>query len=51
MTRYDDSALGKSKKEDMEKRMEIIEKNNADILVSIHQNFYPSSSVKGAQVF
>lgn len=51
MTRYDDSALGKSKKEDMEKRMEIIEKNNADILVSIHQNSYPSSSVKGAQVF
>lgn len=51
MTRYDDSALGKSKKEDMEKRMEIIEKNNADILVSIHQNSYPSSSAKGAQVF
>lgn len=51
MTRYEDSALGKSKKEDMESRMAIVEKNKADILVSIHQNSYPSPSAKGAQVF
>ena len=40
VTRGDGMALGQSKQEDMR-----------DILVSIHQNAFPSSSAKGAQVF
>jgi len=36
---------------DMEKRKEIIENSNADLIVSIHQNSYPNSHAVGAQVF
>ena len=36
---------------DMKKRCQIVEESEADVLVSIHQNSYHSSSVKGAQVF
>ena len=39
------------KSSDMTKRMEIVNDSNADLLISIHQNSYPDSSVKGAQVF
>lgn len=39
------------KKEDMLKRKEIIEKNNADLVVSIHMNSFPLESCRGAQVF
>lgn len=51
VTRADAAALGKTKNEDMRVRKEMINSANADILVSIHQNAFPSSSVKGAQVF
>lgn len=36
---------------DMEKRNEIINNSNADLIVSIHQNSYPNSHAVGAQVF
>ena len=35
----------------MAKRKEIIEKSNADLVVSIHMNSFPSSSARGSQVF
>ncbi len=39
------------KKSDMERREKIINECNADMLISIHQNSYPSMNEKGAQVF
>jgi len=51
MTRVDDSDLANSKKSDMRTRKMTADTSNADIFVSIHQNSYPSGSVKGAQVF
>lgn len=51
VTRNIDEALGKKKKEDMNERKKIAEENEGDILVSIHQNSFPSQRAKGAQVF
>jgi len=51
MTRVDDSDLARTKKSDMRSRKLTADTSSADIFVSIHQNSYPSSSVKGAQVF
>ncbi len=51
MTRTSDEALGSTKQADMAKRRSIANNSKVDILVSIHQNSYSSSSVKGAQVF
>lgn len=51
ITRTSDSALGESKRSDMKKRIDIIENSKADIMISIHQNSYPSEKAKGAQVF
>lgn len=46
------SALASNKKkDDMKKRKEIIEKANADLIVSIHMNAFPQKSVRGAQVY
>lgn len=39
------------KRRDMEKRKEIIEKENPDLVVSIHQNLFPTRKTRGAQVF
>jgi len=39
------------KMRDMKKRKEIINKANADMVISIHQNFCPLPSRRGAQVF
>ena len=39
------------KSEDLKKRCEIIEDKDPDITISIHQNSYQESYVKGAQVF
>lgn len=39
------------KSEDLKKRCEIIEDIDPDITISIHQNSYQESYVKGAQVF
>ena len=50
MGHYKEGTVNK-KSEDMKKRCEIIEEAEPDLVVSIHQNSYHSSSVKGAQVF
>lgn len=47
---YDTTARG-FKKRDMQRRKEIIQKANPALVVSIHQNYYPSRSSRGAQVF
>ena len=45
-------AIGKGfKRRDMQKRKEIIERTKPILVLSIHQNFYPSKSVRGGQVF
>ena len=51
ITRVDDSDLARNKSGDMNARRLIANTSHADIFVSIHQNAYDSSSVKGAQVF
>lgn len=56
MTRKNSDGLyglsSKNKKQkDMATRRDIIRGANADLVISIHQNFYPRSSVRGAQVF
>lgn len=45
-----DSATNR-KREDMKKRMEIINDEKTDIFLSIHLNSYPNTSVRGAQAF
>ena len=46
------SAFASNKKRsEMEKRMEIIESTNPDLVVSIHMNSFSNSSARGAQVF
>lgn len=39
------------KKRDMQKRKEIIQKASPAVMVSVHQNAYPRSSRRGAQLF
>lgn len=39
------------KRSDMERRRDIIREAAPDMVISVHQNFYPLSSVSGAQVF
>ena len=39
------------KRRDMQKRKQIIEETDPALVLSVHQNFYPSSSVRGGQVF
>ena len=51
LTRDTDEALGGGKREDMAERKRIANESGADILVSIHQNAFPSATAKGAQVF
>lgn len=56
LTRTDDNGLysesdSNKKMADMKKRCEIANSSGADIVVSVHQNSYHSSAVKGAQVF
>ena len=51
LTREVDKALAKTKANDIYKRVALINNANALLYVSIHANFYPSSSVKGAQTF
>lgn len=47
---YDENDSNK-KRADMNKRCEIINEESPDLVISIHQNSYHSSAVKGAQVF
>ena len=51
LTRSKDEALAKSKRDDILKRVSLINDSACDIYISIHANAYPSSSVKGAQTF
>lgn len=51
MTRIEDEALGTKKMSDMKNRKELANLSKADIIISIHQNSYPSQNVKGAQAF
>ena len=56
LTRTDDGGLyketdGNKKRADLNRRCEIIEENQVDFVVSIHQNSYTSPQIKGAQVF
>ena len=51
MTRADEHAIGDNKDADMAHRHDIIEEANADMVISIHMNKYPDSSVSGPQVF
>lgn len=51
LTRETDAALGSGKREDMAQRRQITNESGGDILVSIHQNAFPSAKAKGAQVF
>lgn len=56
MTRENEDGLSSAdatnhKADDMKKRVEIINESDASMVVSIHQNSYPSEEVKGAQVF
>lgn len=39
------------KKRDMQRRKEIIEESDPDLLISIHQNYYPTRHTRGGQVF
>ena len=47
---YDTTAKG-FKKRDMQRRKEIIEEAKPALILSIHQNFYPTKSARGGQVF
>ena len=47
---YDTTARG-FKKRDMQRRKEIIEEAHPDLILSIHQNLYPTKSTRGGQVF
>ena len=51
MTRYKDISLKSTKREDIYKRVEMINKKNTTVYISIHANTFPSSNVSGAQVF
>jgi len=56
MTRKDEKALlegaGKKwKKEDMQKRKELIKAHRPNMVISLHQNSYTNHSLRGAQVF
>lgn len=47
---YDTATRG-FKKRDMQKRKEIITAADPALVISVHQNFYPAKSSRGAQVF
>lgn len=56
LTRDEDTCLAlpgarNKKSSDLQKRMELITTSQADYMISIHQNSYPSSAVSGPQVF
>lgn len=51
LTRETDGALSEIKREDIYKRVKMINDSNASIYISIHANAYPSTYAKGAQVF
>ncbi len=50
-SRVDDSALGRTKSDDMYLRKRLGSKDNLDVVVSIHQNTSPSPSSHGAEIY
>ena len=46
-----DTATDGFKRRDMQKRKEIVQNAHPALVISVHQNRYPSASVRGAQVF
>lgn len=46
-----DAATRGFKKRDMQKRKELITAADPALVISVHQNFYPAKSTRGAQVF
>ncbi len=51
LSRSTDESTSNTKSGDMYVRKVLANEHNADILISIHQNSFQNSSVKGAQVF
>lgn len=51
LTRKNESALARKKKDDMIKRVDLINKSNCSLFISIHANSYQTESVFGAQTF
>jgi N-acetylmuramoyl-L-alanine amidase len=51
MTREDGNAIATTKKKDMARREQIIEEANPDVVISIHMNKFPDSSVSGPMAF
>ena len=51
LTRSSDDALGKGKGGDMAERKRIANESGGALLISIHQNAFPSEKARGAQVF
>lgn len=51
LTRDTDVALGKTKKEDIYNRVDLINKSDASLYLSIHANSFTSGEIKGAQTF
>ena len=47
---YDTATKG-FKKRDMERRKQIVQEEKPALVISVHQNLYPTRSVRGAQVF
>ncbi|MDR1209866.1 MAG: N-acetylmuramoyl-L-alanine amidase [Clostridiales bacterium] len=50
-TRLSDVALADKKRADLNNRKDLAAVTGADILISVHQNSYPSPNARGAQVF
>ena len=51
LTRLEDEALSKDKRNDLKERVEFAKSEDTDIFISIHQNSFPNEDVHGAQVF
>ena len=51
LTRNQDEALARTKSRDMDARRLLANTAQADVMISIHQNSYPSENVTGTQVF
>lgn len=51
MTRKDENAIADTKKEDMYKRLAILEENRDAVFLSIHQNLFSEQKYSGAQMF
>ncbi|MFW5981390.1 MAG: N-acetylmuramoyl-L-alanine amidase [bacterium] len=51
MTRTEDKLYRDSRNQDIKRRPQIANENNADLFISIHANNYASSQPKGSQIF